>query len=118
MGLIKSLFPCIFRVIHALSLSWQLTPDLDKPFINRHLSPYIHLLAPGVQHMGASYLLSVDTKPKSFTNFYYGKKAKALRLQLSTCFYYLAPFCVKVKGDDGIYPNPPSLIPFTTQKYV
>ena len=52
------------------------------------------------------------------TNFYYGKKAKALRLQLSTCFYYLAPFCVKVKGDDGIYPNPPSLIPFTTQKYV
>ena len=53
-------------MIHALSLSWQLTPDLDKPFINRHLSPYIHLLAPGVQHMGASYLLSVDTKPKSF----------------------------------------------------
>ena len=52
------------------------------------------------------------------TNFYYGKKAKALRLQLSTCFYYLALFCVKVKGDDGIYPNPPSLIPFTTQKYV
>ena len=49
------------------------------------------------------------------TNFYYGKKAKALRLQLSTCFYYLAPFCVKVKGDDGIYPNPPSLIPFTKQ---
>ena len=46
------------------------------------------------------------------------KKAKALRLQLSTCFYYLAPFCIKVKGDDGIYPNPPSLIPFTTQKYV
>ena len=52
-------------MIHALSLSCQLTPDLDKPFINRHLSPYIHLLAPGVQHMGASYLLSVDTKPKS-----------------------------------------------------
>ena len=56
-------------MIHALSLSCQLTPDLDKPFINRHLSPYIHLLAPGVQHMGASYLLSVDTKPKSLTLF-------------------------------------------------
>ena len=53
-----------------------------------------------------------------YLHFYYSKKAKALRLQLSTCFYYLAPFCVKVKGDDGIYPTPPSLIPFTTQKYV
>ena len=52
------------------------------------------------------------------TNFYYGKKAKALRLQLSTCFYYLAPFCVKVKGDDGSLLTTPSLIPFTTQKYV
>ena len=52
------------------------------------------------------------------TNFYYGKKAKALRLQLSTCFYYLAPFCVKVKGDDGFFLTTPSLIPFTTQKYV
>ena len=54
-----------FADIITLSLSCQLTPYLDKPFINRHLSPYIHLLAPGVQHMGASYLLSVDTKPKS-----------------------------------------------------
>ena len=52
-------------MIHALSLSCQLTPDLDKPFINRHLSPYIHLLAPGVQHMGASYRLAGETKPKS-----------------------------------------------------
>ena len=62
-------------------------------------------------------LLTICTSP-CCTNFYYGKKAKALRLQLSTCFYYLAPFCGKAKGDDGIYPNPPSLIPFTTQKYV